>query len=40
MKELFGRPLSLADNLTTALGYDWKWWLMPTRPVVSVNFLE
>ena len=40
MKELFGRPLSLSDNLTMALGHDWKWWLIPTRPVLSLNYLE
>ena len=40
MKELFGRPLSLTDNLTSALGHDWKWWLIPTRPCLSLNFLE
>ena len=40
MKELFGRPLSLSDNLTMAFGHDWKWWLIPTRPVLSINYLE
>jgi hypothetical protein len=40
MKELFGRPLSLTDNLTMALGYDWKWWLIPTRPCLAINYLE
>jgi palmitoyltransferase ZDHHC3/7/25 len=40
MKELFGRPLNLTDNLTMALGHDWKWWLIPTRPCLSINYLE
>ena len=40
MKELFGRPLSLSDNLTMAVGHDWKWWLFPTTPVLSINYLE
>lgn len=40
MKELFGRPLSLSDNLTMALGHDWKWWLLPTTPALSINYLE
>jgi len=40
MKELFGRPLSLSDNLTMAFGHDWTWWLVPTRPVLSINYLE
>jgi hypothetical protein len=40
MKELFGRPLSLADNMLSALGHDWLWWLIPTRPSLAINFLE
>ena len=40
MKELFGRPLSLSDNLTMAFGHDWTWWLIPTTPVLSLNFFE
>lgn len=40
MKELFGRPLSLTDNLTMVLGHDWKWWLLPTAPCLSINYIE
>jgi hypothetical protein len=40
MKELYGRPLSLTDNMVTAIGHDWTWWLLPTRPVISINYLE
>jgi DHHC palmitoyltransferase len=40
MKDLFGRPLSLSDNLSMAIGHDWKWWLFPTTPVLSINYLE
>lgn len=40
MKELYGKPLSLTDNLMLAIGHDWKWWLVPTRPALAVNYLE
>lgn len=40
MKEMFGRPLSLTDNMLSAFGHDWKWWLFPTHPCISVNFYE
>lgn len=22
------------------LGEDWQWWLIPTRPVIKINYLE
>ena len=32
--------MSLFDNLVLAIGHDWKWWLLPTRPVLSINYYE
>ena len=40
MKELFGRPLNLTDNLYTAFGFDYLWWFIPTQPCISINYLE
>lgn len=40
MKEMFGRPLSLLDNMYAAFGYDWYFWLLPTHPCISINYLE
>ena len=40
MKETFGRPISMVDSLFMTLGEDWIWWLIPTRPVVGMNFFE
>lgn len=40
MKELFGRPLSLFKSLKLTLGNDWQWWLVPTHPVLKINYFE
>jgi hypothetical protein len=40
MKELFGRPLNLIDNMYSAFGYDYFWWLIPTKPCISINYFE
>ena len=40
MKELFGKPMSLLDNMYSAFGYDWYFWLLPTHPCISINYLE
>ena len=40
MKELFGRPLDFITNLKCTLGYDMWWWLLPTQPCISLNYLE
>jgi hypothetical protein len=40
MKDLFGKPLTLIKNLKLTLGDDWKWWLIPTRPVIKINYFE
>lgn len=40
MKETFGRPLAAIDCLYLTVGEDWNWWLIPTRPVVNLNYLE
>ena len=26
--------------MLVTMGLDWKWWLMPTRPIVNVNYYE
>jgi hypothetical protein len=40
MKDLFGKPQSFVKNLKLTLGNDWKWWLVPTRPVIKINYFE
>jgi hypothetical protein len=40
MKDLFGRPQSLVENLLVYFGYDWKWWLVPTHPILNINYFE
>lgn len=40
MKETFGKPRSTMENLLYTLGLDWAWWLLPTRPVLKINYLE
>lgn len=40
MKETFGRPQALVDNMLQALGEDWTWWLIPTHPVLDINLFE
>lgn len=40
MKDTFGRPVAVIDSLFMTLGEDWAWWLIPTRPVVGMNFFE
>ena len=40
MKETFGRPQALIDNLFQAFGEDWTWWLIPTMPVLDMNLFE
>jgi hypothetical protein len=40
LKEVFGRPLSLLDNMYSAFGYDWQYWLLPLHPCISINYLE
>lgn len=40
MKETFGRPQALIDNLQQALGEDWTWWMIPTSPVLEMNLFE
>lgn len=40
MKETFGRPQALIDNLFQALGNDWAWWLIPTTPELDINLFE
>lgn len=40
MKETFGKPRSLVENLLYTLGLDYFWWFVPTRPVIKINFLE
>ena len=40
MKETFGRPQALVDNLFQALGNDWQWWLVPTTPELDINLFE
>ncbi len=40
MKETFGKPMALIDCLCQALGDDWYWWLIPTRPIIDINYFE
>jgi hypothetical protein len=40
MKDLFGKPLAFIKSLRLTLGDDWKWWLVPTRPVIKINYFE
>jgi hypothetical protein len=40
MKDNLGRPLSAIDTLCSALGEDWLWWLIPTRPEIQTNYFE
>jgi len=40
MKETFGRPMPLIDCLFLSVGEDWQWWLVPTRPVLDINYFE
>lgn len=30
----------MIDNLIQAFGHDWVWWMLPTRPVLDINYLE
>lgn len=40
MKETFGKPQPLIDNMFLTLGEDWKYWLIPTMPVIDINYFE
>jgi hypothetical protein len=40
MKDLYGKPQAMLKNLKLTLGIDWKWWFLPTRPVVKINLYE
>jgi hypothetical protein len=40
MKDLYGKPQSFLKNLKLTMGEDWKWWFIPTRPVVKINYFE
>jgi hypothetical protein len=40
MKKTFGRPLAAIDCLYLSVGEDWNWWLIPTRPVINMNYFE
>ena len=40
MKETFGKPMALIDCIMQSVGEDWKWWLIPTKPVLDINYFE
>ena len=40
MKESYGRPIAAVDCLLMTFGDDWLWWLIPTRPVLNLNYFE
>lgn len=40
MKETFGKPRSLMENMLYTLGLDYIWWLIPTKPILKINYLE
>lgn len=40
LKELHGPPLTLFDSFFIYIGEDWLFWLLPTRPVLIINYWE
>lgn len=30
----------MMKNMKANFGHDWKWWFLPTRPVLKINFFE
>ena len=40
LKSLYGKPMSRKRALPTWLGKDKLFWLLPTRPVISLNYME
>lgn len=40
LKAQYGVQMDFFDNAKSALGQDWLWWLVPTRPELRVNFFE
>ena len=40
MKDLTGVPLSFFESLRVWIGQDWLFWLIPTYPVLEINYAE
>jgi hypothetical protein len=40
MKELAGKPQSFTNNLKSSFGSDVFWWLIPTYPLLNINYFE
>lgn len=40
LKDLIGIPMTLSESLFVWLGEDWIFWLLPTRPVLNINYCE
>jgi len=40
LKDLVGVPLTLTQGFKTAIGEDWLFWGLPTKPVLYINYSE
>ena len=40
LKDLTGIPLTFFDSLKVWIGQDWMFWLLPTYPVLEINYSE
>jgi hypothetical protein len=40
LKDLIGMPLTLTESFRVWIGEDWALWLLPTRPVLKMNYWE
>lgn len=40
LKDLIGVPLTLVDAFRVWIGEDWWFWMVPTQPVLTINYCE
>lgn len=40
MKDCYGKAQPFYKNLQNTFGIDWKWWFIPTTPLIRYNLFE
>lgn len=40
LKDLTGVPMHFFQAMRVWLGEDWKFWLLPTQPILTINYCE
>lgn len=40
LKQLYGKPYEFWEGLKVHIGCDYMWWLLPTRPILDINYWE